>query len=55
MSNLKELLEKGIREQIAQDLEAFCSVGRCVNYEGTWICSHFVDAMIVRGKVKVKR
>jgi hypothetical protein len=54
-SAMPEFLEMELREKIAQDLEAFCSVGRCVNYEGTWVCSHYVDAMIVRGKVKVKR
>lgn len=55
MSNPFKILERKIRENIAQDLETFCSVGRCVNYEGTWICSHFTDAMIARGKIKVKR
>jgi len=43
-------IEKIIRDNIAQEIEQLCSTGRCTNYEGTWICSHYADAMIVRGK-----
>ena len=39
-----------LREEIAQEIEQRCNVGRCTNYEGTWICSHYIDAMIARGK-----
>jgi hypothetical protein len=48
MINPVKILERKIRENIAQEIEQLCGEGRCTNYEGTWICSHYADAIIIR-------